>query len=90
MLFDLTDRKRAEERQLTLAHEVEHRAKNLLAVVAALLRLTRAETIKDYIDTIQGRIGALAGIHNLLVVQIIHATVGAIIVVLLARAIAWG
>ena len=35
-------------------------------------------------------LGISLGIQNLLVVQIIHATVGAIIVVLLARAIAWG
>jgi len=34
-------------------------------------------------------LGISLGIQNLLVVQIIHATVGAIIVVLLARAIAW-
>jgi uncharacterized membrane protein YeaQ/YmgE (transglycosylase-associated protein family) len=35
-------------------------------------------------------LGISLGIQNLLVVQIIHATVGAIIVVLAARAIAWG
>ena len=34
--------------------------------------------------------GISQGIQNALVVEIIHATVGAIIVVLLARAIAWG
>ncbi|AYG59073.1 GlsB/YeaQ/YmgE family stress response membrane protein [Rhizobium jaguaris] len=34
--------------------------------------------------------GISLGIQNALVVEIIHATVGAIIVVLLARAIAWG
>jgi uncharacterized membrane protein YeaQ/YmgE (transglycosylase-associated protein family) len=35
-------------------------------------------------------LGISLGIQNALVVEIIHATVGAIIVVLLARAIAWG
>jgi uncharacterized membrane protein YeaQ/YmgE (transglycosylase-associated protein family) len=35
-------------------------------------------------------LGISLGIENALVVEIIHATVGAIIVVLLARAIAWG
>jgi uncharacterized membrane protein YeaQ/YmgE (transglycosylase-associated protein family) len=35
-------------------------------------------------------LGISLGIENALVVEIIHATVGAIVVVLLARAIAWG
>ena len=39
---DITERKRAEERQLLLAREVDHRAKNMLAVVLSVLRLTRA------------------------------------------------
>ena len=41
---DVTDRKRAEERQLLLAREVDHRAKNMLAVVLSVLRLTKAKT----------------------------------------------
>ena len=41
---DITDRKRAEERQVLLAREVDHRAKNTLAVVLSVLRLTRAAT----------------------------------------------
>ncbi|MBB4569641.1 MULTISPECIES: GlsB/YeaQ/YmgE family stress response membrane protein [Rhizobium] len=35
-------------------------------------------------------LGISLGIQNALVVEIIHATVGAIVVVLFARAIAWG
>lgn len=35
-------------------------------------------------------LGISLGIQNALVVEIIHATVGAIVVSLLARAIAWG
>ena len=37
---DITERKRAEERQVLLAREVDHRAKNTLAVVLSVLRLT--------------------------------------------------
>ena len=63
---DITDRKRAEERQVLLAREVDHRAKNTLAVVLSVLRLTRAPTTKDFIATVEGRIHALAATHNLL------------------------
>src|SRR6185437_12075666 len=41
---DITERKQAEERQLLLAREVDHRARNALAVVQAIVRLTRAGT----------------------------------------------
>jgi two-component sensor histidine kinase/DNA-binding response OmpR family regulator len=63
---DVTDRKRAEERQLLLAREVDHRAKNMLAVVLSVLRLTKAATTADFISTVEGRIHALAATHNLL------------------------
>ena len=46
---DVTERKRAEERQLLLAREVDHRAKNMLAVVLSVLRLTKAKTTADFI-----------------------------------------
>jgi two-component sensor histidine kinase/DNA-binding response OmpR family regulator len=63
---DVTERKRAEERQLLLAREVDHRAKNMLAVVLSVLRLTKAKTTADFITTVEGRIHALAATHNLL------------------------
>src|SRR3954451_10253674 len=63
---DVTDRKRAEERQLLLAREVDHRAKNMLAVVLSVLRLTKAKTTADFVSTVEGRIHALAATHNLL------------------------
>ena len=40
--IDVTDRKEAEERQDLLAREVDHRARNALAVVQSIVRLTRA------------------------------------------------
>jgi two-component sensor histidine kinase/DNA-binding response OmpR family regulator len=63
---DITERKRAEERLVLLAREVDHRAKNTLAVVLSVLRLTRAGTIADFINTVEGRVHALAATHNLL------------------------
>jgi two-component sensor histidine kinase/DNA-binding response OmpR family regulator len=63
---DITERKRAEERQALLAREVDHRAKNTLAVVLSVLRLTRAQTTADFINIVEGRIHALAATHNLL------------------------
>jgi PAS domain S-box-containing protein len=63
---DITERKRAEDRQILLAREVDHRAKNTLAVVLSVLRLTKAKTIADFARTVEGRIHALAATHNLL------------------------
>ena len=55
---DITDRKMAEERQMLLAEEVDHRARNVVAVVQSILRLTRADNIEDYIAAVDGRISA--------------------------------
>ncbi|MFO1081532.1 MAG: HWE histidine kinase domain-containing protein [Reyranellaceae bacterium] len=63
---DITERKRAEERLVLLAREVDHRAKNTLAVVLSVLRLTRATSIKDFVTAVEGRVHALAATHNLL------------------------
>ena len=63
---DITDRKEAEERQALLAREVDHRARNLLAVVQSIVRLTRASSIDGYVAAVEGRIGALARAHALL------------------------
>jgi PAS domain S-box-containing protein len=63
---DITERKRAEERQILLAEEVDHRARNVVAVVQSIMRLTRAETIEEYIGALDGRIGALSNAHRLL------------------------
>jgi PAS domain S-box-containing protein len=63
---DITDRKEAEERQALLAREVDHRARNALAVTQSIVHLTRANSIKDYIAAVNGRIGALSRAHALL------------------------
>jgi PAS domain S-box-containing protein len=63
---DITERKEAEERQALLAREVDHRARNALALVQSIVRLTRSDNIKSYITAVDGRIGALARAHTLL------------------------
>ena len=42
---DITERKRAEERQRLLTAEVDHRAKNLLATIQAMVLLTKRDTV---------------------------------------------
>jgi PAS domain S-box-containing protein len=64
--FDITERKEAEERQTLLAREVDHRAKNALALVQSILRLTRAKTLPSYVTAVEGRIKALARAHTVL------------------------
>lgn len=63
---DITARRRAEARQALLSREIDHRGKNLLALVQVLVRQTRAETVEDYAGALQGRIMALAHAHSLL------------------------
>jgi PAS domain S-box-containing protein len=63
---DITERKKAEERQVLLAREVDHRAKNALALVQAIVRMTRASNIEAYIAAVEGRIKALSRVHTVL------------------------
>jgi PAS domain S-box-containing protein len=64
--IDITDRKDAEDRQVLLAREVDHRAKNALALVQSIIRLTKAGDQKSYIAAVEGRIRALSRAHNVL------------------------
>ena len=64
--IDVTERKEAEERQVLLAREVDHRARNALAIIQSIIRLTRAKSVDDYVATVEGRIKALALAHTLL------------------------
>lgn len=58
--FDITERRAAEERQSLLMQELDHRARNMLAVVQAALRLTPKEDPAEYARAVEGRIAALA------------------------------
>jgi PAS domain S-box-containing protein len=63
---DVTERKRAEAKITLLAREVDHRAKNLLALVQATVQLTQAGSAAEFKEAIQGRIQAIARVHTLL------------------------
>lgn len=63
---DITAQKQSEERLKLLAREVDHRAKNILATVQALTRMTRADTVPAYMEALMGRLRALAQAHTLL------------------------
>lgn len=65
-VLDITERREAEERQTLLAREVDHRAKNVLAIVQAMVRLTRAPDVESFALALQGRVTALARAHTLL------------------------
>jgi len=64
---DITERKRSEAEMSILAREAEHRAKNLLANVKAIVHLSQSDTAEDLRQGIEGRIGALAKVHSLFV-----------------------
>lgn len=64
---DVTERKRAEAKISILAGEAEHRTKNVLATVQAMVHLTEADTVPDLKAVIEGRIQALANVHALFV-----------------------
>lgn len=65
-LHDVTERKESQERQILLAREVDHRAKNVLAIVQAVIRLAREPGAESFVEKVEGRIRALARAHELL------------------------
>jgi len=65
---DITERKAAEQQMHLLMNEVNHRAKNLLAVVQAVVRLTAGcGNPKLFAKRLDERIASLAASHDLLV-----------------------
>ena len=64
---DISERKRSEAQISVLAREAEHRAKNLLATVKAVVHLSQAGTPDGLKEAIEGRIKALANVHSLFV-----------------------
>ena len=65
---DITERKQAEDRIRFLMHEVDHRAKNMLAVVQAIASLNAFHgDPKTFVNGFSERLAALAQCYNLLV-----------------------
>ena len=63
---DITERREAEQRRALLAREVDHRAKNTLAVVQSVLRLARRDEPAAFIASVEQRVAALSRVHTLL------------------------
>jgi PAS domain S-box-containing protein len=63
---DVTEARAAEDRERLLMREVDHRAKNLLAVVQSIVQLSRADSPGGLAKAVTGRIQALARAHSLL------------------------
>jgi len=64
---DITEQKRAQGHIATLARETEHRSKNILSNVQAIVAVSRADTPEGLKHSIEGRIRALANVHSLFV-----------------------
>ncbi len=64
--IDITDLKEAEARRSLLVREVDHRARNALAIVQSIVRMTKAKSIEAYVGAVEGRIAALSTAHSLL------------------------
>jgi PAS domain S-box-containing protein len=69
--FDITARKRSEQHQMLLIHELNHRVKNTLAIVQAIAHQSfKGETLSaEARRAFEGRLAALSAAHNLLTRQ---------------------
>jgi PAS domain S-box-containing protein len=68
LTLDISERKRAEQRQSQLIAELDHRVKNVLARVAVVAMYTRqgSNSMDDFVQALDGRIQAMADAHGLL------------------------
>ena len=68
LICDITRRRHAEERRDLLSAELDHRVKNVLARVAAVVRHTRRRsgTIDEFVKALDGRVQSIAAAHALL------------------------
>jgi PAS domain S-box-containing protein len=64
---DITEQKRNREQIGILAREAEHRSKNILSNVQAIINLSQADTVDGLKDVISGRIQAMSNVHSLFV-----------------------
>jgi PAS domain S-box-containing protein len=64
---DVTEHKRQEEEEHLLMREVNHRAKNMLSVVAAVARQTTARNPEDFVERFSERLQALSAHQDLLI-----------------------
>ena len=66
LIRDITRSKQTEKRQDLLSAELDHRVKNVLARVAAVVRHTRRASGDEFVQSLNGRIQSMATAHSLL------------------------
>jgi PAS domain S-box-containing protein len=66
--IDVTERKRVEEQKRVLLAELDHRVKNALATVTAVVSHTRegSTSVATFVAALEGRIRSMAATHELL------------------------
>ena len=66
--IDITERKRLEQHQRALNAELDHRVKNVLSTVTAIIAQTQeaSSSRSDFVTELNGRINSLARTHELL------------------------
>ncbi len=66
--IDITERKQAEDQQRTLLAELDHRVKNALATVGAVVSHTSqgSRSVTDFVAALEGRLRSMASAHELL------------------------
>jgi PAS domain S-box-containing protein len=66
--IDVTERKRAEQRQRALNAELDHRVKNSLATISAVVShtLNASGSMADFATALEGRVQSMARTHELL------------------------
>ena len=65
-ILDITERREAEQRVRVLMRELDHRSKNLIAVVYSMIGLMKGDTIEEFKTVLKGRVRALGTVHDLL------------------------
>jgi PAS domain S-box-containing protein len=67
MVEEITERKRAEEHQIMLLREVNHRTKNMLSIVQSIARQTAAPNSTEFVERFSARVQALSANQDLLI-----------------------
>jgi len=69
-VFEITmgwiDRERHREREKVMAAEIDHRARNMLAVIQSIIRMTAGANVDDVKAKLADRLTALSRVHSLL------------------------
>jgi two-component system CheB/CheR fusion protein len=67
-VVDISERKRAEQQQQVLLHELQHRVKNILATISSLAsRMLRSSgSLQEFSEAFRARLMAMSSMHDLL------------------------